>query len=440
MVNARYPTHQFHSSFVGDASSMTDASDGRLRRGAPGFHRANLAMFAAGLATFSLLYAVQPILPAFSLSFGVSPSHASLVLSICTATMAVALIVIGSLSEAWGRRSVMMASLAVASALGLLCTLSASLHQLLVFRGLEGIALAGIPAVAMAWLSEEIAPQSLGLAMGLYISGNAVGGMAGRIGASLLTGMASWRVGMGAIGLFSLVATIAFWRTLPVSRNFQPRPLAWSALRESLWTNLREPGLLMLYGIGALLMGSFVTLFDYICYRLIAPPYHLSQTLVSWIFLLYITGVFSSTWMGQLADRWGRRRVLWIGVATMLAGTLLSVASGLAWILAGMAIATFGFFGSHSVASSWVGRRAHTARAQASALYLLFYYFGSSVTSSAAGLVWERYAWTGVVAVIAAMLLVCLWIAFRLAAVPPLAAPKTAVVQNLNPERSPVGA
>src|SRR5690348_1261688 len=155
--------------------------DHRLRRGTPEFHRANLAMVAAGLSTFSLLYAAQPILPAFSHSFGVSPSQASLVLSVSTATMAVALVLLGSLSEGWGRRRVMIGSLAFASLFGLLSAASTSFHQLLAMRALEGFALAGLPAVAMAWLSEEVHPQSLGLAMGLYISGNAVGGMGGRV-------------------------------------------------------------------------------------------------------------------------------------------------------------------------------------------------------------------------------------------------------------------
>jgi YNFM family putative membrane transporter len=227
---------------------------------------------------------------------------------------------------------------------------------------------------------------------------------------------------MGVVGVISIVTTLIFWKILPPSRHFIPRRLAWAEQWGSLWTNLTEPGLLLLYCTGALLMGSFVTFFDYICYRLQAHPFHLSQTLVSWIFLLYATGVFSSTWMGSLADRWGRRRVLWTGVATMLAGVLLSLSSGLLIVLAGTALLTFGFFGSHSVASSWVGRRAQTARAQASALYLLFYYFGCSVTSSAAGLVWERHHWPGVVAVIAVLLLVCLGVAFRLAGVRPIAA------------------
>lgn len=124
----------------------------------------------------------------------------------------------------------------------------------------------------------------------------------------------------------------------------------------------------------------------------------------------------------------------------MLAGALLSLSSGLLIVLVGMAIWTFGFFGSHSVASSWVGRRAHTARAQASALYLLFYYFGCSVTSSAAGLVWEHYRWPGVVAVISVLLLVCLGIAIRLAGVPPAGTAPTAPAPKFQGRQTPLQA
>ena len=58
----------------------------------------------------------------------------------------------------------------------------------------------------------------------------------------------------------------------------------------------------------------------------------------------------------------------------------------------GVGVLTAGFFGGHSIASSWVGLRAETAKAQASAIYLFFYYAGSSVAGSLGG--WA-YAATG---------------------------------------------
>ena len=92
----------------------------------------------------------------------------------------------------------------------------------------------------------------------------------------------------------------------------------------------------------------------------------------------------------------------------MLCGVLVTLAGGLAAIVAGMAILTFGFFGAHSIASGWVGRRALTARAQASALYLLCYYLGSSIGGSAGGLAYSDAGWPGLVAMIAGLVILAL--------------------------------
>ena len=70
---------------------------------------------------------------------------------------------------------------------------------------LIGITLSGLPAVAMAYVSEEVDPKSIGLAMGLFIGGNAIGGMAGRIIGGVLTDLGSWRLAVGLIGAIGLV-------------------------------------------------------------------------------------------------------------------------------------------------------------------------------------------------------------------------------------------
>ena len=175
-----------------------------------------------------------------------------------------------------------------------------------------------------------------------------------------------------------MLASFAFWRILPPSTRFRPRPLIARNLLASLGGHLADRDLLSLYAIGALLMGGFVALYNYIGYHLLGALYELSQAAVGWIFVLYLVGTFSSAWMGRLADGLGRPRVLWIGMSIMLFGVGMTLASSLGVIILGMAVLTFGFFGAHSIASGWVGQRALAARAQASALYLLCYYLGST--------------------------------------------------------------
>ena len=183
---------------------------------------------------------------------------------------------------------------------------------------------------------------------------------------------------------------------------------------------LRDPALRLLYGEGFLLMGIFVTIYNYAGFRLLAPPYSLNQAEVGAVFLLYLLGSASSAWFGALAGRIGRRRVFWVTVAILIAGVAITAAQPLALVVAGVGVATVGFFGAHSIASAWVGRRALANRGQASALYLFFYYLGSSVLGSAGGFAWTHAAWPGVALFCGALGLLALAGAIILARVPPL--------------------
>jgi YNFM family putative membrane transporter len=282
------------------------------------------------------------------------------------------------------------------------------------------VTLSGLPSIAMAYLGEEIDPRSLGRAMGLLIGGSAFGGMMGRTLTGALTDLGSWRLALGTIGLLSLAGAVAFRRSLPESRHFVPRRVSLAAQSAALSGHFAEPGLPWLFAMGFLLMGSFVTLYNYIGYRLTAPPYDLSQTVVGLLFSVYLVGIFASTGVGGLADRLGRRRMLWVAVTLFLIGVELSRAASLPVIMLGIATATFGFFGAHAIASSWVSRRALTAKAQAASLYLCAYYLGSSVIGWLGGLAWASFGWNGVIDMETVLLAVGLLISFRLGRLKPL--------------------
>jgi YNFM family putative membrane transporter len=354
-------------------------------------------------------------MPVFAREFGVSAAESSLPLSLTTGFLAPAMILAGAFSEVRGRTKMMVGSLLASSMLTLLSAFAPRWGVLLALRTLAGITFAGLPAVSMAYLSEEIHPTSIGLAMGLAIGGNGLGGMTGRLLTALIADVLSWRYALGAIGLMGIVAAIIAGRTLPPSRHFTSRQLQATTLYHLFWSQLRNPRLVGLYALGFLLMGSFVATYNYITYHLLAPPYLLSHAAVGFIFVVYLVGIFASAWIGSLADRVGRARVLAAMVGIMLVGIGLTVLRPLLVVVLGIAVVTFGFFGGHSVASSWVGLRAHEAKAQAAALYLFFYYLGSSVAGSAGGIFWDMAGWWGVVAFVAALLIVALAIALATA-------------------------
>src|SRR5471032_588064 len=227
-----------------------------IKRGTPQFIRVTLALFSAGLATFALLYCVQPILPVLSHDFGVSPASSSLTLSLSTGLMAVGLLFTGPVSDAVGRKSVMVVALMLAAACTLICAFMQSWNAILLMRALIGLSLSGVAAVAMTYLSEEIHPSVVAFSMGLYISGNSIGGMSGRLISGVLTDFFSWRIAIGVIGLLALAAALMFWRILPASRHFRPSSLKPHTLAINFRLQFRDAGLPMLFAEGFLLMGA----------------------------------------------------------------------------------------------------------------------------------------------------------------------------------------
>ena len=256
-----------------------------IEKGTPLFMRTVLALFSGGFATFALLYCVQPMMPLLSREFSINAAQSSLILSVSTGMLAIGLLITGPISDRIGRKPVMVAALLAAA----LCTIASALmpswHGVLVMRALVGLSLSGLAAVAMTYLSEEIHPQHIGLAMGLYIGGNAIGGMSGRLITGVLIDFVSWHTAMLVIGGLALIAAAVFWRILPESRNFRPRSLHPRSLLDGFTMHFRDAGLPWLFLEGFLLMGAFVTLFNYIGYRLLADPYQLSQ---AWVGMLSV--------------------------------------------------------------------------------------------------------------------------------------------------------
>lgn len=389
---------------AGVASRLAPAHE----RGTPGFRRLGAALWLSGMATFVLVYSVQGLLPTLSAEFGVSSSAASLALSATTGTLALAVLPLSAVLESWGRTRVMTWALGVSAVLALLAPLAPTFEVLVVVRALQGIALAALPALSMAHLTHEVAARHLGGAVGLLIAGNTLGGLSGRLIATWVAEFGGWRAGLAAVGAVSVAATVLFRVLLPPATAPTPPPTRLREVGGPLRRHLADPGLLCLTGMAFLLMGAFVTVYNYLGFRLLAPPFALPGTLVGLVFLGYLAGSWASTGAGRLGDRFGRRPVLWVATLLALAGIWVTVADMLVTVLLGLLLVTIGFFGAHSVASSWVGRRSAlltgAVPAQASSLYLVGYYAGSSAGGAVGGIAYDQAGWLGVVCYVSALL------------------------------------
>lgn len=141
----------------------------------------------------------------------------------------------------------MITALMLASCCSLLTTVMSGWHEILIMRALIGLSLSGVAAVGMTYLSEEIHPSFLSFSMGLYISGNSLGGMSGRLLTGVLSDFFNWRIAVAIISFFALISAIMFWRILPESRHFRPTSLRPKSLIINFRLHWHDRGLPLLF-------------------------------------------------------------------------------------------------------------------------------------------------------------------------------------------------
>jgi predicted MFS family arabinose efflux permease len=378
--------------------------------GSTEYRRLLAGLFFAGVATFAQLYSPQAALPLIATDLKISAADAALIISTATIGLAVGVIPWSVVADRFGRVRAMSVAVTAATIFGLLVPFANSFPLLLVGRFLEGAMVGGVPAIAIVYLSEEIEPRHAARAAGTYVAGTSIGGLLGRLVAGPIAELGNWRIGIFVVAALCAVAAALFIGLVPKPLGFVPRDLREPGtdhvLLRRLSVNLRSPRLLALYAQGMLLMGGFVALYNYLGFRLSEPPFNLPQTLISLLFVAYLAGTWSAAQAGVLAARFGRRPVLLIAIACMGAGVLLTLSSVLAVVLIGLLVATAGFFAGHAVASGWTGAEAVVGRAQASSLYNLFYYAGSSLFGWLGGVFFVTWGWAGTAGMIAFLALV----------------------------------
>ncbi|WP_457963036.1 MFS transporter [Arthrobacter sp. D1-29] len=376
-------------------------------KGSRAYGRIIAGLGFAGVATFAQLYSTQAVLPLMAADLQITPAEAALTISLATVGLAATVLPWSFLADRIGRVRAMALAISAATALGLIVPLASSFGMLLGLRLLEGMALGGIPAIAIAYLNEEVNRAHTALAAGGYIAGTTLGGLAGRLVAGPAGELWGWRAAALAVSLLATTAAVLFLILVPKARGFTPAKA--TGLRGAVAIiagHVRTPKLLALYVQAFLLMGGFVAVYNYLGFHLSSEPFSLPATIISLIFLAYLSGTVSSRWAAGLTQRFGRRNVLLAGILLMVLGLALTLTQLLALVLAGLLVFTAGFFAAHSIGAGWTGNIPTTGRAQAASLYNLAYYVGSSVIGWAGGLVFQSLGWTTMA--VAVMVLACL--------------------------------
>ncbi len=383
--------------------------DTRAEKGSPEFKRIALCVFLAGLSCFAQLYLFQPILPVLTKQFSITPAESSFAVSFSTLGMALGLFAGVFFANRISRKKLISFSLISSSILTILSSFVTIFPLLIVINTVKGFLLAGATSVVMSYISEEVNPSVLGKATSLSIAGNAVGGMGGRIAATLLTGWFSWRWASSVIGVSCLLLGLLFAWKVPESRHFKIEKVNFRDRVKQMGRHLGIPLLMVMYLLAALMLGSFVSIYNYIGFRLKGAPFNLSHEVIASIYLMYLIGSVGSMSAGILSDRHGTKKVLVAMLAIAFGGLLLLLPGNILPVIAGLSIFTFCFFGAHAIASRIVAQYIPYERSTSISLYLLFYYIGSSVMGTGTGIIMHHMGWTAFV------LSLCIAVALALA-------------------------
>lgn len=355
-----------------------------------------VVLYCVTAAVFADMYVAQPILPLLSHDFGIVPATAGLSLSVVVLAIALSSSVYGLLSDAFGRKPVMVAACLLLAVPTFACALAPSFAWLLVCRALQGALIPGLSGVAVAYLGDHYHGSALGGAVGRYISASIAGALLGRVVSGLVADAVGWRAAFVVWGVVTLGSAVAMARVLPGDRA--TGPVVWRQAYGGMADHFRNRRVVGAFMIGAALFFAYTGVFTYLSYYLTAAPFALPTAIVSSIYVVYLAGVIASPIAGRLSARFPRPAILAGGMIIAGLGITGTFVQFLPVIILSLVVLCGGMSVAQSTAPAFVNVSARGAKGSAGAMYLAFYYLGATFGSVVPGYAWQARGWHGVAA------------------------------------------
>jgi predicted MFS family arabinose efflux permease len=377
----------------------------------------NLAVFAAGFATFINMWCTQSILPQIAAAFHVTQARTGLIVTaplIATALMAP---LIGAISDRFGRKNLIAAAaILLVIPTGLVAD-AQNFNTMVALRFVQGLMLPFIFTITIAYIGDETSGATTAKLAGTYTSGAIFGGFSGRLISGLVTAAANWRAALLAVAAMTLVMAIIIAASMPREQKFRPL-YGFRRAMKSFPAHLSNKRLLATYAVGFGVLFSLVSVFTFINFRLAAPPYLMGPAALGTIFVVYLGGVVMSPIAARLSTRFGRKRVMAVVGPIIIAGLLLTLAAPVWSIIIGLLLISSAIFVQQTLATAFVGAAAREGKSTAVGLYVTFYYIGGSFGGIAPAGIWHEYGWPGCVLMVCAMQAVMLATALRFWSLP----------------------
>jgi YNFM family putative membrane transporter len=370
------------------------------------------AAFLCGMLAFIDLYCTQPLLPFLSHVFQASEAKVNLTISASTLGVALSAALLAIFAERVDRKRTIVASMAALALCTLMTATATSLPALAVWRFFQGLLTPGIFIITIAYITEEWPALLVPRIMSVYVAGTVFGGFIGRVSGGMLAEHYGWRSVFLVLGVLGLLGAAMTQRLLRPAQS-RPIPPGRQSQLAPLLGNLRNPRLLATFGIGFCMLFTLVSVFSYITFYLAAEPFNLSTTQLSWLFSVYLCGLFATLAAGTVLARIGLRRGMLASVVLCLTGVALTLVPSLVVVGLGLAVTGTGVFIAQTCANSFLRDAAPAGtRVSAAGMYICSYYIGGTVGGILPGLVWRYGGWPGCAAITSLVLIVAGFLTF----------------------------
>ena len=270
--------------------------------------------------------------PYFAPEFHLTDAQVGFLASVVSVTWALSGLFFGAMSDRFGRRVILIPSVIIFSALSWLSGIAHSFEQLLLIRGLMGVAEGPCWAVINAINEESSSPSRRGRNVGLVVSAGALVGLF--VAPILTTQVASrfgWRWGFFVTGLPGILMAFLIWKYVkePVKQFAGSVSQHGHASLKAFLSILRYRNV-WLCSLGAAGFISWLFLQNVFAPLYITEVAHQAPTTAG--FLLGAAGLgsfFIGLTLPALSDRWGRKRTL-LFVSAL--STILPIALCIPWL------------------------------------------------------------------------------------------------------------
>jgi MFS transporter, YNFM family, putative membrane transport protein len=364
-----------------------------------------LAVAATGFCAFVNLYAPQALLPSLAHELGVGAAAISTIMTASTLAIALTAPFTGVIADVLGRKRLISAAMFAVVIPTALVASASDVHQLVIWRFIQGLLLPPIFAVVIAYIGDEWPPSKATGVVGFYTAGASLGGFTGRFLTGVLADIFGWRLAISTLAVLTLVGALAVTSSLPRERKFV-RSVGIASSIVQMLRHLQNPHLVATYAVGFGVLFNFIATFTYISFLLAAPPFNFSATLLGAIFTSYLVGVIAAPAAGRAVGKFGRRGFMTGVLALWACGIVLTLAPSVAAIVAGLSLCAGAGLLCQTVSTGYVTTIARTGRSSAVGLYVTSFYFGGSVGAFLPGIAYERWGWPGCVAMVLVMLVI----------------------------------